>query len=515
YFSVAATMTPKAFKPYGTPPPFDFDEYKDSFELWQRQWSIFMALSTINTSLPQTDRSSYTANILLSCLSKPTLRAICSMGLSDIELGDPDIIIAARPSQQDSQRYSRGPPAGAPPNGCWNCGAESFHQRSECPANGKECGCCGKIGHFKKVCSKNTPKPETAGSIIIGSIMTGELLEADVSPAGSDSRVTVSFLPDTGASIDAIPHQLYEQLFSETPLHRAPRQTANDPSSLITMHVLKDLRQPVLSKATQKKLGVLPLDYPYWCVQSIRINVSPQQKAEMLKSLMAPHPLIFDGVCRPMAGPPCHFQLLKTELDSLEDQLVICKVVDPTAWVQPIVIAPKKDGGIRVCVDFTHLNNFIIRPKFETATPFQAVRTIPAGMKFFTVIDAFKGYHQVPLDDESAAMTTFSTPFGRYIRRVSAVFDDLPNCHRIIEDILIFSETYEEHVALPSVLFGGYILSSTGFSPNPELLSAISKFPALTNITEMRAFHGLCQQMGNFSQSLAATLLPLTPLLKK
>ena len=86
-------MPPKAFIPYGTPPPFDFDEYKDSFELWQRQWSIFMALSTINTSLPQADRSLYTANILLSCLSKPTLRAICSMGLSDIELGDPDIII--------------------------------------------------------------------------------------------------------------------------------------------------------------------------------------------------------------------------------------------------------------------------------------------------------------------------------------------------------------------------------------------------------------------------------------
>ena len=90
--------------------------------------------------------------------------------------------------------------------------------------------------------------------------MTGELLDADVFPAGDDSRVTVSFLPDTGASIDAIPHQLYKQLFSNTPLHHAPsraitatgeeivnhgtfqasvqlRQTANNPSSPITMHV--------------------------------------------------------------------------------------------------------------------------------------------------------------------------------------------------------------------------------------------------------------------------------------
>ena len=64
-------------------------------------------------------------------------------------------------------------------------------------------------------------------------------------------------------------------------------------------------------------------------------------------------------------------------------------------------------------------------------------------MKFFTVVDALKGYHQVPLDEESAAMTTFSTPVGRYqylrlpfgvvhagddyCRRVADIFDDIPN----------------------------------------------------------------------------------------
>lgn len=131
---------------------------------------------------------------------------------------------------------------------------------------------------------------------------------------------------------------------------------------------------------------------------------------------------------------------------------VICKVIDPTAWVHPIVIAPKKDGGIRVCVDFTHLNTHIIRPKCETDTPFQAVRSIPAGMWFFTIIDALKGYHQVPLDYESAEMTTFSTPFGSYMyrrlpfgichagddysRRVSAVLDDLPEDRRSYSHIL-------------------------------------------------------------------------------
>ena len=105
---------------------------------------------------------------------------------------------------------------------------------------------------------------------------------------------------------------------------------------------------------------------------------------------------------------------LKEELDSLLEQGVIRKVDSPTAWVHPIVIEPKPCGGLRLCVDFRALNKHIVRPRFESQTSFQAVRIIPKGMKFFTVIDALKGYHQVQLDEESAALTTLSTPFGRF-----------------------------------------------------------------------------------------------------
>ena len=101
-------------------------------------------------------------------------------------------------------------------------------------------------------------------------------------------------------------------------------------------------------------------------------------------------------------------------MDQLEAQEIIRKVIEPTEWVHPIVLVPKKDGGIHLCVDFRNLNKSIVRPLFDANTPFQAVRTIPPGMKYFTVIDALKGYHQVKLDGESTALTTFSTPFGRY-----------------------------------------------------------------------------------------------------
>ena len=130
---------------------------------------------------------------------------------------------------------------------------------------------------------------------------------------------------------------------------------------------------------------------------------------------------------------------------------------EPTEWVYPIVVVPKDEVGIRICGDFTSLNHCIIRPTFDSPTPFQAVRTIPTGVKFFTVIDALKGYHQVELDEESSAMTTFSTPFGRYKynrlpfgvslagddygRRLANIFDDFPNCRRVVEVILVFSAT--------------------------------------------------------------------------
>jgi hypothetical protein len=44
--------------------------------------------------------------------------------------------------------------------------------------------------------------------------------------------------------------------------------------------------------------------------------------------------------------------------------------------------------------------------------PFQSVRYIPKEMKFFTVVDALKGYHQCALDTESMALITFATPEG-------------------------------------------------------------------------------------------------------
>jgi hypothetical protein len=187
-------------------------------------------------------------------------------------------------------------------------------------------------------------------------------------------------LPDSGASIDAIPACLYWCQFKDIPLSSNGPKTITAtgapivalgqfPASLVwaassggpvvtSVHVLQDLRQPDISKATQKKLGMLPAQYPHACVLAA-ITTSPSDVPKLpdiqstLSELLKVVPSIFDGVCRPMRGAPCHFQLkddvvpssirgsrpisvplmpkVKRELDSLENQKVVAKVSEPTA----------------------------------------------------------------------------------------------------------------------------------------------------------------------------------------
>lgn len=63
--------------------------------------------------------------------------------------------------------------------------------------------------------------------------------------------------------------------------------------------------------------------------------------------------------------------------------------------------------------------------------------------------------------------------------------------------------------------FRGYIFSSRGFQPSPDLNKAIRQWPRRKNITDVRSFHGFFQQVGNFSTKVAESLKPLSPLLKK
>ncbi|KAI9550593.1 hypothetical protein GHT06_004908 [Daphnia sinensis] len=83
----------RAFKPYGSPPPFDLEAERDTFPIWEERWNIFIALSTIDEALDAALRPAYKTNQLKSCLSTPTLQAVMSAGLTAAQLKDHTAII--------------------------------------------------------------------------------------------------------------------------------------------------------------------------------------------------------------------------------------------------------------------------------------------------------------------------------------------------------------------------------------------------------------------------------------
>ena len=113
---------------------------------------------------------------------------------------------------------------------------------------------------------------------------------------------------------------------------------------------------------------------------------------------------------------PFHWkQQIKADLDQ-DVRLGVIEPVPqgtPTRWCSRMVVTAKKDGSPRRTVDLTNVNKATFRETHHTPTPFNLVADIPTGMKK-TVLDAWNGYHSLPLAEAARDATTFITEFGRY-----------------------------------------------------------------------------------------------------
>jgi hypothetical protein len=393
---------------------------------------------------------------------------------------------------------------------CDKCALEIRPAGHDCPARNATCRKCNVMGHFKALCNA---KP----------IMTAIYVN-QVSSAKDDS-VTVSIkargepatglrtLPDTGSTLDAIPPSVYHHQFQDVQFDagiHAKTATGNHIKSLgsfqaqvdwkandrssrpvqSTVQVLENLRQPLLSKTTQQKWGMIPVHYPNVRVHQVSTaRPSDEQTARDLSKLMVERPKVFDGVCRVMDCEPVHLTLregaipiqirghrniseplipmFKNELMSQVDQGLV-RPVPPravTPFISGVVTLPKDSvsGGVRITFDYRELNKWLVDTIFQNKTPFEAVRSIPPGRNYFTMFDGLKSYHMISLDEESMDLTTFSTPFGLFQcthlpmgighagysfgSRYYQVFGDLPiaGC---VEGMCVYTTTYPEMIAL-------------------------------------------------------------------
>ena len=153
---------------------------------------------------------------------------------------------------------------------------------------------------------------------------------------------------------------------------------------------------------------------------------------------------------------------VKAELQRMEEMGVISKIDTPTKWCAGMVVVPKPNGKVRICVDLTKLNASVCRERLMLPSVEYILAQI-GGAKYFSKLDANSGFWQVELDPESSELTTFITPFGRFHfnrlpfgitsapehfqRRMSELLQDLEGVVCLIDDILIYGKTREEHDA--------------------------------------------------------------------
>ena len=91
---------------------------------------------------------------------------------------------------------------------------------------------------------------------------------------------------------------------------------------------------------------------------------------------------------------------------------------EPVTWCHRMVICGKKNGKPRRTVDFQALNLHATRETHHTQSPFHQARSVPHG-KRKTVLDAWNGYHSIPLHEDDRHLMTFITPWGRYRYRTA------------------------------------------------------------------------------------------------
>ncbi len=288
---------------------------------------------------------------------------------------------------------------------------------------------------------------------------------------------------------------------------------------------------------------------------------------------------VFDisGELKPMTGKPAHIELkpnakpfqvngprpipiplrqaTKKLIMDMVQQGVLQEVTEPTDWLHPFTVVVKPDRSLRLCVDLRMLNIFVKRPHYPVRTPKDAISAIPPTSRYFSVFDAKSGYLQIELDESSQLLTTFATPWGRfkhkritmgltsagdeYNRRMDAALADLPNLQKVVDDIILHDENLESHimrvrtflercrangitlnpkkakVAQQSVKFAGFVVSQNGIEADPDKIKAIRHFPKPTNLTDLRSFVGLVEQLAGFSDEVAKVMRPLRPLLSK
>ena len=257
------------------------------------------------------------------------------------------------------------------------------------------------------------------------------------------------------------------------------RNPKNNKKYLVNFVVIRGQAQsPLLGARTAQQMKLIEIKYNNIVVvrantHTIQSSVTARSKQDGLTrdEMLQDYANVFDGLglmpgqvhlnvdsdTRPAVMPPRRVPIaikpkLKDELQRLEELDMIEKVTGPTDWVSSLVTVVKPSGKLRLCIDPQHLNMALKREHYPLPV-IEDVLPQLAKVKVFSKADLKEGFLQCKLDDESACLTTFQTPWGRYQWRrlpfglspspelfqvkLDQCLEGLSGIHVIADDILI------------------------------------------------------------------------------
>ncbi|KAM1286042.1 hypothetical protein ACFX2J_000134 [Malus domestica] len=256
----------------------------------------------------------------------------------------------------------------------------------------------------------------------------------------------------------------------------------------------------------------------------------------------------------PYRMAPAELRELKIQLQELIDKGFIQPSSSP--WGAPVLFVRKKDGTLRLCIDYRQLNRVTIKNRY----PLPRIDDLFDQLKgacVFSKIDLRSGYYQLKIKDDDVHKTAFRTRYGHYeflvmpfgltnapaafMRLMNEVFQEYLDKFVIvfIDDILVYSKSKSDHIRhlnlvlrklrdhrlyakfskcefwLDQVAFLGHVVSAQGIQVDPQKIAAVESWEQPRTVTEVRSFLGLAGYYRRFVQDFSIIALPLTKLTRK
>ncbi|XP_044748562.1 uncharacterized protein K02A2.6-like [Coccinella septempunctata] len=482
---------------------------------------------------------------------------------------------------------------------CYKCGSK--HEKYCCPAYRRKCEVCGLYNHFAKMCNKrkvngvnmekNCEEIDNKPVYVYSVDQTYSRNNSWYTSLLLNNKVTVCFKLDTGAQANLISMSKMKNLRENNLIIQTDiklKSYTNDflpvigkcflncryknVTALLEFFVVDSSLECILGLEACQKLNLIKLidsndkidqnergmiEYPFK-ESSVAIMDRFSDRFSGLGCLNVKYHIELNNNVQPVVRPTRRIPIpliddFKKTLIELEEKKIIKKINEPTDWVNSLVVLRKNDGSLRVCLDPRDLNLAIKREHFQLPTLDQIVSKL-TGAKYFSKLDATSGFWQIELDDASAKLCTFGTPYGRYcflrmpfgIKSAPEVFHkhfknifDMDGVEIYLDDIIVWGETLDEHnlrlrkvldiarknnvtfnknkckILMSEISFMGHKITSEGYYPGLDKIEAIKNMTIPTSKKELQRFLGMITYVGRFIPNLSNLNSPLRELIKK